>query len=58
LDVPSRGRRRASRSATHDALLRWCKANGATIGAFSWEIYGDYSDDENRLETTIVYLLA
>ena len=45
-------------AAAHDAVHRWCRDNGETIGACSWEIYGDHSDDESRLETTIVYLLA
>jgi hypothetical protein len=40
------------------ASWRWCRDNGETIGAYSWEIYGDHHDDESRLETTIVYLLA
>ena len=42
----------------HDAVHDWCKANGETIGACSWEIYGDHHADESQLETTIVYLLA
>lgn len=42
----------------HDAVHRWCKDNGETIGPCSWEIYGDHNADESRLETTIVYLLA
>jgi hypothetical protein len=45
-------------SAAHAALHQWCRANGETIGAASWEIYGDHNDDESQLETTIVYLLA
>jgi effector-binding domain-containing protein len=45
-------------SAAHDAVHRWCRDNGETIGSHGWEIYGDHSDDENRLETTIVYLLT
>jgi effector-binding domain-containing protein len=44
--------------AAHEAVHRWCKDNGETIGAYSWEIYGDHTDDESQLETTIVYLLA
>jgi effector-binding domain-containing protein len=45
-------------SVAHDAVHRWCRDNGETIGPYSWEIYGDHADDESRLETTIVYLLA
>jgi effector-binding domain-containing protein len=41
----------------HAALHAWCAANGRTIGAHSLEVYGDWSDDPNNLETTIQYLL-
>ena len=41
----------------HAALHAWCRANGRTIGAYSLEVYGDWSDDPNKLETTIQYLL-
>jgi effector-binding domain-containing protein len=42
----------------HAALHDWCGANGHTIGAFSLEIYGDWSDDPRQLETTIQYVLG
>ena|SRR5579859_2179034 len=45
-------------AATHQALHQWCAANGRTIGAHSLEIYGDWSDDPEKLETTIAYLLS
>jgi effector-binding domain-containing protein len=41
----------------HAAIHRWCRENQRRIGDFSWEIYGDWSDDPDKLETTIVYLL-
>jgi effector-binding domain-containing protein len=41
----------------HQALQQWCKANNRTIGAHSLEIYGDWCDDPEKLETTIQYLL-
>jgi effector-binding domain-containing protein len=41
----------------HAALHAWCAANGRTIGGHSLEIYGDWSDDPSKLETTIQYLL-
>ena len=43
--------------AAHAAIHAWCAANGREIGASSWEIYGDHTDDPAKLETTIVYLL-
>lgn len=44
--------------AAHQALHRWCRENGERVGSWSWEIYGDWHDDESRLETTVVYALA
>jgi len=41
----------------HAAIHAWCSANTRTIGPASWEIYGDWTDDPSRLETTIKYLL-
>ena len=43
--------------AAHQALHEWCRANGRDIGAYSLEIYGDWSSDPEKLETTIQYLL-
>jgi effector-binding domain-containing protein len=44
-------------AAAHQALHQWCTANGRTIGAHSMEIYRDWSEDPQKLETTIEYLL-
>jgi effector-binding domain-containing protein len=41
----------------HQALHEWCRANSRTIGAHSLEIYGDWCEDPEKLETTIQYLL-
>jgi effector-binding domain-containing protein len=41
----------------HAALHAWCAGNGRAIGAASLEVYGDWSDDPSKLETTIQYLL-
>jgi hypothetical protein len=41
----------------HDALHQWCSANKRRIGMHSLEIYGDWSDDPTKLETTIQYML-
>jgi effector-binding domain-containing protein len=43
--------------AAHEAINSWRTATGRTFGARSWEIYGDWADDEAKLETQIVYLL-
>jgi len=42
---------------THDAIHAWRAANNRTFAGKSWEIYGDWSDDPSKLETTIFYLL-
>ena len=42
---------------THDAIHAWREANNRSFAGKSWEIYGDWSDDPAKLETTIVYLL-
>ena len=44
-------------AAAHQTLHQWCAANGRIIGAHSLEIYGDWSEDPEKLETTIQYLL-
>ena len=41
----------------HEAVIRWCHANGHALAGPRWEIYGDWHDDESRLETEVVYLL-
>ena len=43
---------------THDAIHQWAKSHDRTFAGFSWEIYGDPSDDPAKTETTVVYLLA
>jgi effector-binding domain-containing protein len=44
--------------AAHNAIRHWSAATGRSIGAYSWEIYGDWTDDETKLETQVVYLLS
>jgi hypothetical protein len=43
---------------THDAIHAWAAAHQRSFGGRSWEIYGDWSDDPCKLETTVVYLLS
>lgn len=42
----------------HDAVHAWARENGRRIGGYSWEVYGDWAEDESKLETEIFYLLA
>jgi effector-binding domain-containing protein len=41
----------------HAGLRDWCWQHRRRIGSFSWEIYGDWNEDAEKLETTLVYLL-
>ena len=43
---------------THDAIHAWRARTGRNFAGTSWEIYGDWSDDPAKLETTVCYLLA
>jgi effector-binding domain-containing protein len=45
-------------AAAHDAIHSWRAANGRMFGGWSWEIYGDWTDDPAKLETQVVYLLS
>ena len=42
----------------YNAIHAWAAANSRDFADQSWEIYGDWNDDPNKLETTIVYLLT
>ncbi len=42
---------------THGAIHAWAKAHQRRFAGQSWEIYGDWSDDPSKLETTVAYLL-
>ena len=48
----------AKLAAAHQAINSWCAATSRAVGASSWEIYGDWTDDETKLETQVVYLLS
>jgi effector-binding domain-containing protein len=41
----------------HAAIHAWAHEHNRTFAGQSWEIYGDWTDDESKLETTIQYLL-
>lgn len=42
---------------SHDAITAWARAEGRAFAGQSWEVYGDWSDDVAKLETSIFYLL-
>ena len=45
-------------AAAHEAINSWRAATGRKFGGCSWEIYGDWTNDEAKLETQVVYLLS
>ena len=48
----------AKLAGAHAAINSWRAATDRTFGACSWEIYGDWTDNEAKLETQVVYLLS
>ena len=44
--------------AAHEAIHSWRAATGRSFAGLSWEIYGDWTNDETKLETQILYLLG
>jgi effector-binding domain-containing protein len=47
----------AGLAAAHNAVHSWRAAEGRAFAEYSWEIYGDWTNDETKLETEVVYLL-
>ncbi len=41
----------------HEAVHAWIGDSGRSVGGWSWEIYGDWNDDPQKLETQVLYLL-
>lgn len=41
----------------HDAITRWCAAQGLPLAGPRWEMYGDWHDDPAQLETDVYCLL-
>jgi effector-binding domain-containing protein len=41
----------------HASIHEWFRQHRRPPGLLSWEIYGDWTDDPRRLETTVLYLL-
>jgi effector-binding domain-containing protein len=45
-------------AGAHAAIAAWCAEHGRVIGAASWEIYGDWTEDPSTFEVRVIYLLA
>jgi effector-binding domain-containing protein len=43
--------------AAHDAVLRWCAAEGRQTAGVRWEIYGPHHDDPAQQWTEVYWLL-
>lgn len=41
----------------HNAVRRWCAENGQRMAGPNWEVYGDWSDDPEKLRTDVFYQL-
>jgi effector-binding domain-containing protein len=41
----------------HEAIHTWCRANGLRLGAYNWELYGDWFDDPAKVRTDVFYLV-
>ncbi len=39
--------------SAHGAVRQWCEDHAHEIAGPNWEVYGDWSDDPNRLRTDI-----
>ena len=44
--------------AANRAVRDWCVRNGLSLREPCWEVYGDWNEDESKLETEVYYLLA
>jgi effector-binding domain-containing protein len=43
---------------TNEAILVFCRESGLQPAGTSWEVYGDWEEDESKLRTDVFYLLA
>jgi effector-binding domain-containing protein len=41
----------------HDAVQKWCAANGHALTGVSWEVYGHWTDDPTKLRTDVYWQL-
>jgi effector-binding domain-containing protein len=44
-------------AAASASLAAWCAANDHGLAGQSWEVYGDWDQDESKLETEIYLML-
>jgi len=44
-------------SKANEAILAWCKQNNKSLAGVSWEVYGHWNDDPQKLRTDVYYLI-
>ncbi len=42
----------------NQGILEWCRVNSLKPSGPSWEVYGHWTDDQEKVQTDIFYLLA
>jgi effector-binding domain-containing protein len=45
-------------AAAHRAIRAWCVARGHQLSGIRWEVYGDWHDNPEELETEVSYLIT
>jgi effector-binding domain-containing protein len=44
-------------SKAHKAVIAWCGRNNKSLNSISWEVYGHWNDDPQKLRTDVHYLI-
>ena len=44
-------------SKANEAIIAWCKQNNKSLTGISWEVYGHWNDDPQKVQTDVYYLL-
>jgi len=47
----------AGLSGAHEAVARWCQANGHVPSGTRWELYGDWDPDPARMQTALYWMV-
>jgi effector-binding domain-containing protein len=42
----------------NEAILAWCREHGEELTGLSWEVYGDWAENESDLTTEVFYQLG
>ena len=47
----------AQLGTSHDTVAQWSRRNGLRCTGICWEVYGDWEEDESKLQTDIFHLV-